>query len=62
MGWVPAALVAAGAALALAVLAHRLGLDFPMPAFLPLKLHLFLCGMLIAADPASARPRIGGDQ
>ncbi|WP_137864083.1 MULTISPECIES: acyltransferase [unclassified Sphingomonas] len=58
MGWVPAALVAAGAALALAVLAHRLGLDFPMPAFLPLKLHLFLCGMLIAADPGPGRGRI----
>ncbi|MCH7860716.1 MAG: acyltransferase [Proteobacteria bacterium] len=58
-GWVPAALVAAGAALGLAVLAHRLGLDFPMPAFLPLKLHLFLSGMLIAADPGPGRGRIG---
>jgi peptidoglycan/LPS O-acetylase OafA/YrhL len=57
-GWVAGALIAAGVALALAMLAHRIGLDYPMPAFLPLKLHLFLCGMLIAADPGPDRRRI----
>ncbi|WHU00959.1 acyltransferase [Sphingomonas sp. NIBR02145] len=49
-GWVPAALIAAGIGVALALAAGAIGLDWPMPSFLPLKLHLFLCGMLIAAD------------
>jgi len=54
-GWVPAALIAAGAGAAAALLAMAAGLDYPMPSFLPLKLHLFLCGMLIAADPGPGR-------
>ncbi len=54
-GWVPAALIAAGVGVALALAAGAAGLDWPMPSFLPLKLHLFLCGMLIAADPGPGR-------
>jgi len=56
VGWVPAALIAAAIGVALVTLAvGTLGLDWPMPSFLPLKLHLFLCGMLIAADPGPGR-------
>ncbi|MBB4840654.1 peptidoglycan/LPS O-acetylase OafA/YrhL [Sphingomonas kyeonggiensis] len=54
-GWVPAALIAAGIGVGLALAAGAAGLDWPMPSFLPLKLHLFLCGMLIAADPGSGK-------
>ncbi|WP_423603318.1 acyltransferase family protein [Sphingomonas sp. MS122] len=49
-GWIGAALIAGGAGAAAALAATAAGLDYPMPSFLPLKLHLFLCGMLIAAD------------
>ena len=35
---------------------HVAGIAFPMPAFLPLKLNMFICGMLIAAALAD-RPR-----
>lgn len=55
VGWVPAALIAGGAGAAAALAAMAAGLDYPMPSFLPLKLHLFLCGMLIAADPGPGR-------
>lgn len=59
IGWVTAALVAAGGGVAIALLAGAAGLDFPMPSFLPLKLQLFLAGMLIAADPGESRARRG---
>jgi peptidoglycan/LPS O-acetylase OafA/YrhL len=51
IGWIPAALVAAGGGAIVALLAKAAGLDYPMPSFLPLKLQLFLAGMLIAAGP-----------
>jgi len=54
--WAAIAIGAIGALVALA--ATRAGLVFPMPAFLPLKLHLFLCGMLIAADHGGQRSRL----
>ncbi|MDQ0455019.1 acyltransferase family protein [Rhizobium paknamense] len=48
-GWARglAGVVAGG--VALAILADRAGVHFPMPAFLPLKLHVFAAGMLMAA-------------
>lgn len=49
IGWVTGALVIAATGVAIAVAIAVAGVDFPMPAFLPLKLHLFLCGMLTAA-------------
>lgn len=58
IGWIPAALVAAGGGVAIALLAGAAGLDYPMPSFLPLKLQLFLAGMLIAADPGESRARL----
>jgi peptidoglycan/LPS O-acetylase OafA/YrhL len=50
IGWLVSAVLIAflGGAMAWA-LAHK-GISFPMPSFLPFKMHLFLCGMLIAAD------------
>ncbi len=58
IGWVPAALVAALGGVAIALLAGAAGLDYPMPSFLPLKLQLFLAGMLIAAGPGESRARL----
>ena len=58
IGWIPAALVAAGGGVAIALLAGAAGLDYPMPSFLPLKLQLFLAGMLIAADPGESLARL----
>jgi peptidoglycan/LPS O-acetylase OafA/YrhL len=58
IGWVPAALVAAGSGVVIALLAGAAGLDYPMPSFLPLKLQLFLAGMLIAADPGESQTRL----
>ncbi|HWW57784.1 MAG TPA: acyltransferase [Sphingopyxis sp.] len=60
IGWIPAALVAAGGGVVIALLAGAAGLDYPMPSFLPLKLQLFLAGMLIAADPGERSARLWG--
>ena len=49
VGWLPAAFCLCAAAVAIAFTTKRLGIFFPMPAFLPLKMHVFLAGMLIAA-------------
>jgi peptidoglycan/LPS O-acetylase OafA/YrhL len=58
IGWVPAALGAAGGGVVIALLAGAAGLDYPMPSFLPLKLQLFLAGMLIATGPGESRARL----
>ena len=44
--------------MAIALLAGAAGLDYPMPSFLPLKLQLFLAGMLIATGPEESRARL----
>lgn len=54
IGWVPSAFLAAGAGVVIALVAGGAGLDYPMPSFLPLKLQLFLAGMLIAAGPGES--------
>ena len=58
IGWMTMALVAALCAIMIAEAAGYVGLDYPMPSFLPLKMHLFLCGMLIAADTKGSRARL----
>jgi len=58
IGWVRSAFLAAGAGVAIALVAGVAGLDYPMPSFLPLKLQLFLAGMLIAAHPGESRGRL----
>lgn len=59
-GWLAmGAVVVAIQALLVAVLLAK-GTSFPMPSFLPLKVHLFLCGMLIAAEqPTDATGLLG---
>ncbi|MBB4184655.1 peptidoglycan/LPS O-acetylase OafA/YrhL [Sinorhizobium terangae] len=47
-GWLKGALYTAIIALAIVSTSSVLGVHFPMPAFLPLKMHIFLCGMLLA--------------
>lgn len=49
LGWPVASILIAAGAFATAVLTAKIGMKFPMPAFLPLKMHLFLSGMLVAA-------------
>lgn len=58
IGWVRGALVAAGGGVIIALLAGAAGLDYPMPSFLPLKLQLFLAGMLIATGPGESGRRL----
>lgn len=48
IGWVPFALGVALFGVLLAKASGAAGLHFPMPSFLPLKLHMFIVGMLIA--------------
>ena len=58
MGWLAAAVGVACLGIVMVLALQALGVDFPMPAFLPLKLHLFLAGMMIAADHAGDRRRL----
>ena len=46
--WIAGAAAIALAAFAVARILHARHVDFPMPSFLPLKIHIFLCGMLLA--------------
>ncbi|MDK1493520.1 acyltransferase [Sinorhizobium sp. 7-81] len=47
-GWLKGALFTAVIALAIVSTLSLFGVHFPMPAFLPLKMHIFLSGMLLA--------------
>ncbi|TPI78032.1 acyltransferase [Mesorhizobium sp. B2-8-9] len=51
-----AILVAAIGGLAVMIL-KSLSIHFPMPSFLPLKIQVFLCGMLLAGVLAQSQPR-----
>ncbi|MBZ9885965.1 acyltransferase [Mesorhizobium sp. CA10] len=51
-----AILVAAIGGLAVMIL-KSLSIHFPMPSFLPLKIQVFLCGMLLAGILAQSQPR-----
>lgn len=55
-GWLKGALLTAIIALAIVSTSTLLGIHFPMPAFLPLKMHIFLCGMLLALGLHADRP------
>jgi peptidoglycan/LPS O-acetylase OafA/YrhL len=56
-GWLKGALVTAVIASAIVATAGLLGIRFPMPAFLPLKMHIFLCGMLLALGLEAERSK-----
>ncbi|APG88972.1 acyltransferase protein (plasmid) [Sinorhizobium americanum CCGM7] len=47
-GWLKGAFITAAITVAIVSTAGLSGVHFPMPAFLPLKMHVFLCGMLLA--------------
>jgi peptidoglycan/LPS O-acetylase OafA/YrhL len=49
LGWIKGTVMIAVAGTVIAVIVSRLGVQFPMPAFLPLKMHMFAAGMLVAA-------------
>jgi peptidoglycan/LPS O-acetylase OafA/YrhL len=55
MGWIPGAVCICITAIGIALLAKLAGISFPMPSFLPLKMHMFLAGMLIAAATGKAK-------
>lgn len=58
VGWIPSLCVAFGIGL-VGVIALRLAhVSFPMPTFLPLKLNIFLAGVLIALDTRGSRARL----
>ncbi|MDK2759805.1 MAG: acyltransferase [Sphingopyxis sp.] len=59
LGWVASALLAAAIGVGIALFVRAAGVEFPMPSFLPLKLQLFLAGMLIAVDPGDSRAQLG---
>ncbi|MEZ2129128.1 MULTISPECIES: acyltransferase family protein [unclassified Sinorhizobium] len=46
--WLVGAALVAFVAFLFATIMHAAHIGFPMPSFLPLKLHVFLCGMLLA--------------
>lgn len=48
-GWIRTALCVSILSVSIALLAGALGAAYPMPSFLPLKMHLFAAGTLIAA-------------
>jgi peptidoglycan/LPS O-acetylase OafA/YrhL len=56
--WLWTTLLIVGASIAILVLTRHTGVHFPMPSFLPIKMPLFLCGMLIAADTRENRTRL----
>jgi peptidoglycan/LPS O-acetylase OafA/YrhL len=49
VGWIPASIAICVVSIGLTLATKALGISFPMPSFLPLKMHLFVAGMLIAA-------------
>ncbi|RVT90227.1 acyltransferase family protein [Sphingomonas crocodyli] len=49
IGWIATGIILALGSIAVVLALKSAGVHYPMPSFLPLKMHLFLCGMLIAA-------------
>lgn len=58
IGWLPGVLVAFGIGAACVIALKIAQVQFPMPTFLPLKLNVFLAGVLIALDPGGSRARL----
>ena len=54
-GWIGGMAMMVGGAGVLALLLNRLGVLYEMPTALPFKLHVFACGMLLAAAVADRR-------
>lgn len=59
VGWIRGTIALGLGAFGIAVALKLAGIEYPMPAFLPLKLNIFLGGMLLgSAVQAGARPRL----
>ncbi len=54
-GWGRMAMVALVVSIAVVIALRGLHVRYPMPSFLPLKLHLFLVGILVATCPGKAK-------
>ncbi len=48
IGWIKGIVGASFAGIVISYVLNRLGIFFPMPTFLPLKMHIFAAGMLLA--------------
>lgn len=56
-GWVRSAIVVAALGALAVVILKAMSVHFPMPSFLPLKIQVFLCGMLLAGVLGKDQPR-----
>lgn len=56
-GWVWSALVVAALGALAVMILKSMSVHFPMPSFLPLKIQVFLCGMLLAGVLGQDQPR-----
>ncbi|WP_245271277.1 hypothetical protein [Mesorhizobium sp. LNJC384A00] len=63
LDWIRSALVVAAIGCVIVFAMRLLSIHFPMPSFLPLKMQIFLCGMLLgrsrASEPAAIYPVLG---
>lgn len=57
LDWIRSALVVAAAGCVIVFAMRLLSIHFPMPSFLPLKIQIFLCGMLLAGVVHQSQPR-----
>gem|GEM_PF-162693 len=57
LGWIRSAVLVAVLGCLIVFAMGRLSIHFPMPSFLPLKMQIFLCGMLLAGVVHQSRPR-----
>lgn len=57
LGWAGGTMLLAALSAGVVLAMHSGSVRFPMPAFLPLKLHIFLCGMLLAAAVGVGRTK-----
>ncbi|TPJ31477.1 MULTISPECIES: acyltransferase [unclassified Mesorhizobium] len=55
--WIWGAIMIAAIGIGCVLLLGQLSIHFPMPSFLPLKIQVFLCGMLLAGIVHQSRPR-----
>ncbi|TGS10326.1 acyltransferase [Mesorhizobium sp. M2E.F.Ca.ET.209.01.1.1] len=56
-GWLRSAMVVAALGALVVVVLKSMSVHFPMPSFLPLKIQVFLCGMLLAGVLGQSQPR-----
>jgi peptidoglycan/LPS O-acetylase OafA/YrhL len=57
IGWLATAVVIGVVTVVVDLALRKLHVSYPMPSLLPLKLHIFLCGMLLAAALGATRTK-----